>query len=461
MTAAQQLGEWIAGTHAPALPPAVGDLAQRALLDTLGVALAGRDENASRRIIDFVRGIGASPRCSVWGTGLSSSATEAALANGVMAHVLDYDDVGNRAQGHVSAVLYPALLAAAEQSRADGATLLAAYGVGFEVWARLARAMPMLHLKGWHPTAVLGTLGAAAAVAHLWRLDAQQSAMALAIAASSAAGLTQNFGTDTKSLHVGQAARQGLLAADLARHGFTGAPDVFDGHLPMPAAYFHQAVPSEELTRGLGEGWALERQGLNVKKYPCCLLPQRAIDAAIQLAVDHDIEPAAVTAIDCTVSPLGPKILFYPEPRNGLEAKFSLQHCIAASLIDRKLGLRQFETSRIHAPDIIELRRKVRMDVHEGPATDAAIDDRPDVVTIHMADGRRLQRSVRTAHGHADSPLSWTELMVKFDDASAAVLDHAAKQRVVDTVRSIRTLPDLQPLFEALVPGSGVEMAAA
>jgi 2-methylcitrate dehydratase PrpD len=309
----------------------------------------------------------------------------------------------------------------------------------------------MLHGKGWHPTAVFGTLGASMAAAKLLKLDVDRTAMALGIAASTAAGLTQNFGTDTKSMHAGNAARNGIMAALLARDGFTAAPDIMEGHLGFPVAFFHgQHVDVDAMANGLGQPFALVDQGVNVKKYPCCLLPQRAVDAMIELAVKHDLKAGDIAQIDCELPPLAPKILFYEEPANSLEAKFSLQYCLAAALIDRQLGLAQFTDEKVCSQPMRELGRKIRMHVYPDAAAGENGDNRPDIVVVQLNDGTTLTQSVLRARGHAEAPLDWDELVHKFRDAAGRALEDPAVARAIELIERIDTLGDVGELMAGL-----------
>lgn len=457
MTISQIIAKFVVETRYDDLPSEAVDASRRTLLDTLGVALAGCGEHASKAIMQLIEAAASRPSCTLLGSSVRACSTDAALANGVFAHVLDYDDVGHRAQGHLSAVLFPAILALAEEESCSGAEVVVAYVIGVEVWARIAATMPLLHNKGWHPTAVFGTLGAGMAAAKLLKLDAERAANALGIAASMAAGLTRNFGTDTKSLHVGNAARSGILAAQLARNGFTAAMDVFEGRLGFPAAFFHgQAVDASAMAAQLGHPFALVDPGVNVKKYPCCLLTQRIVDATIHLSKQYGLNAKDITEIVCEVPPLGPKILFYTEPANSLEAKFSLQHCVAAALIDRRLGLAQFTDEKVRDPAVRELGAKVKMRVYPDAAETETGDTRPDTIQIRCTDGRVLNHSVLRAKGHAEAPLDWGELVEKFRDAAGQSLDDRAALSTIDLVSRIETLPDIQPLMRVLsAPRSG------
>ncbi|MFQ5933470.1 MAG: MmgE/PrpD family protein, partial [Dehalococcoidia bacterium] len=226
MNITESVADFILETRLDDVPGEAIIQAKRAILDTLGVALAGSREEPSRIVLEFVQERGGRATASIVGAGLRTDCLSAALVNGTMAHALDYDDVNDAMMGHPSAPLVPAVMALAQEVGASGERALEAFLVGFEVECKLGLAVGHSHyVKGWHATSTLGTMGAAASAAKLLGLDKRCTQMALGIAASMAGGMRQNFGTMTKPLHVGHAARSGLLAALLAQKGFTASAD--------------------------------------------------------------------------------------------------------------------------------------------------------------------------------------------------------------------------------------------
>jgi 2-methylcitrate dehydratase PrpD len=273
-------------------------------------------------------------------SGARRNAEDAALINGIAAHVLDYDDV--TLDGHPSAVLVPAILAQAEASGASGAEMLCAYVAGYEVWTELLVREPVpLHQKGWHPTATCGTVAAAAACAKLCRIGGAKTSTALAIAASMASGLVANFGTLTKSFQVGRAAQSGLLAARLADAGLTAAPDALEHKSGFLVALSPDQPDLAKPFDAREKEWHLLRQGLNLKRYPVCYGAHRAIDAAIELAQRHDLKPEDIDHINVSTGAMQMLMLRNDQPQTGFEAKFSLPFAMAASVVTRNVGLAQ------------------------------------------------------------------------------------------------------------------------
>jgi len=273
-----------------------------------------------------------------------AAAADAALINATAAHALDYDDVA--LGGHPSTVLVPAVLAEGGRLGASGADALRAYLVGYEVWAELlAREPDAYHLKGWHPTAVLGTVGAAAAIAHLLRLAPEKCRNALAIAASMASGLVANFGTMTKPLHAGRAAACAIDAARLAALGLTAAPT----HSSITPAFSPRSRqwPRRARPPGVRAGQAIAhfRYRFVDKKIPDVLRDHRVIDAVLDLATAHDLRAQDVKRVDASIGVAQASMLRNHSPATGLEAKFSLEFAVASALVARSVGWRSSRTN--------------------------------------------------------------------------------------------------------------------
>jgi len=282
MTLSSELAEFVAGTEFESLPPEAVTQAKRAILDTLGVALAGCREEGPAIVAEQARRTGGAQEAMVLGRPFRAPAAEAALVNGTSAHALDFDDVNFSMRGHPSAPLLPAVLATADAAGASGARLLLAFVLGVEVEAKLGRLMGGRHYAlGWHPTSTLGPLGAAAACAKLLGLDAERTQAALGIAASMASGVRANFGTMTKPLHVGLAARNGVQVAALAAARFTASDEALDADDGFVSAFLAEPPRDDRHLDGLGQPYDIVSPGLGQKLYPCCYVTHRAIDAAI------------------------------------------------------------------------------------------------------------------------------------------------------------------------------------
>ncbi len=445
-----RLGAFVAEAAHESLAPELQRTIRNGFIDTVAVMFAGRHEPVVRIARQWIASRqGDLKQAHVLLGDDWASARDAALVNGVGAHALDYDDVG--LQGHPSAVLVPVLLAEGERLGASGAQLLSAYRVGHEVWAELISRDPDLHhLKGWHPTGVFGTLGAAAAVAALRGLDAASATHALGLAASMASGLAANFGSMAKPFHAGQAAAHGIDAVDLAQAGMTAAPDVLEhpkGFLTAisPAGRARREPPAADF----GRVPRLASLGLTIKKYPMCFATHRIIDAALDLVRAHDLQASQIESMEATVGPAQASMLRNARPSNGLEAKFSLQFAVAAPIVARACGLAQLEDAFVQRAEVQSLFE--RLAVH---TVDTAHPTEPtlaesDRLVIHLKDGRRLDSGeVFFARGEATSPLTDDDMAAKYEDCTRDV-DLARRRRLLDTLRRLPAL------------GSAAEIAAA
>src|SRR5688572_15308468 len=393
MTITERLGDFVIG----AAPPAEArDRAVVAVLDTVGVILAGAGEDASRIVQGIVAAEGTGV-CQVFGASASSSAPNAALANGTAAHALDYDDMCFVSLAHPSAPLVPAAFAAAEVARASGAALLDAYVVGFEIEGRLGALMnPQHYQRGWHCTSTLGTIGAAAAACRLLGLDAIATGHALAIAASEASGLKENFGTMVKPLHAGLAARNGVLAALLARDGMTASALAIEGPQGLLRAMDSQATEAGETIADLGSRWEILDTGITVKLYPSCAGTHPSLDIILDMRRQHGFTAADVERIDIEVDSITPTVLMYDRPSTDLEAKFSMPFCAAAAVVDGHVGLETFEATYLTHPDITSVMERVFMTVVKALVAGAPALTQARV-SIRLRDGRTFSQKANGA----------------------------------------------------------------
>jgi 2-methylcitrate dehydratase PrpD len=448
----ERLARYVSTESFGRLPEATVDAARRAILDTLGVMLAGsREETAvrARALIAHRRG---SEEAVVAGTTLRASIEDAALTNGIAAHALDYDDLNASLSGHPSVPVLPATLALAERERASGQALLTAFVVGVEIEAKLGRALNPAHYEaGWHATSALGVFGAAGAAARLLALSPEKTAHALAIAASMASGIKANFGTDCKPFHAGHAARCGLEASLLAAAGFTGNPRVLEQAGGFGGAYGAGNPPAWDLTtESLGAPHDLAEPGVGVKRFPACASTHQALDATLDLVETFAIAPADVASVECGVSYMVPNQLIHSSASTGLQGKFSMPYCVAVALVDRTVGLAQFADERVRRPDVQALMPRVRMFVHPEQTTRDSLLKRFSEVTITLKDGRRFERRVDRAKGQPQNPLTPHELETKFRDCAAFVLTPARTDAVLTTVQKLDTVPDVSALARLL-----------
>jgi 2-methylcitrate dehydratase PrpD len=440
MTITERLGAFVASA---APPPEARARAAAAMLDTVGVILAGAGEPASR-IVQRVVAAEGGDGCRVFGTSATASATGAALANGTAAHALDYDDMCFVSLAHPSAPLVPAAFAAAEVARASGTALLDAYVVGFEIEGRLGALMnPRHYQRGWHNTSTLGSIGAAAAACRLLGLNARATGHALAIAASEACGIKENFGTMVKPLHAGLAARNGVLAALLAREGMTASTLAIEGPQGFLRAMDSQNTGIDDAIADLGSRWEIIDTGITVKLYPSCAGTHPSLDAILDMRRDVGFTAADVERIDVEVDSITPTVLIYDRPATGLEAKFSMPFCAAAAVVDGHLGLETFETAHLADPQIKALMERVTMTVD--PAFDNGAPALTQArVTIRLTGGRVMSRAANGARGYPANPATDAELDAKFLSCARRALSADGAQRALELLRGIASIRDMR-----------------
>ncbi len=449
MRATSAIAEFIAKSRWEDCPAEAVDAARRAILDCLGVMLAGSVEPAARIVTDIARSEGGAPLATVVGTPLRTGAVWAALANGTAAHALDFDDTNFAMMGHPTAPVLSAALAAGELALADGRALVHAFLLGFEVETTLGEVLNPAHYeKGFHATGTLGTMGAAAAAARLLGLDATQTRTALAIAASQASGLKENFGTMTKPFHAGHAARSGVLSGLLAREGFTASEQALEG----PQGYFAvlgAGKREERALETLGAPWKILKTGVAVKPYPSCAFTHSIIDSTLELRRIHAIAPEQVEHVTVGVGASVPRILIHSNPRSGLEAKFSGEFSAAAALCEGRVGIATFRDDKTDDPAIKTLMKRVRVVV------DPEIPGEGDQhvwtrVTLRLRDGREVSVAPRPVPGHPGSPLSLDQLREKFRDCARIVLPDDRVESVRQMVEDLDGCPDLRSLTAIL-----------
>jgi 2-methylcitrate dehydratase PrpD len=460
MTIVTELGTRISAFSFDMLPPEAVHWAKIGVLDTVGTTLAGASEPCARIA---ARVAAVSPGASLLiGTAQTAAPLDAATVNGTAAHAHDFDDCSNTMGGHPSAPVLAALLALADTRRVSGRDLLTAYVAGFETETRLGRAVNFHHYdKGWHPTATLGTFGAAAACARLLDLSPERVATALALAASFAAGLKAGFGTMTKPLHVGQAARNGLFAALLAAEGFTAAADALEHRQGFFMVFNGEG--NFDAARVL-DGWAAPLDiidpGIGLKQYPNCASTHPAIDCAIDLQREHGLTPDMIAHVDCWTHPRRLAHTNRPDPRSALDAKFSVQYGVARALTAGRVVLDDFDGERYADPATRALMARVVAAPHPDMPM-ASTEHAGGEVRVRLHDGRVLARRTDHALGRGyDRPLPLALLRAKFADCAGRVMNAASTARVAELIWHLDELDETSTLRQALAEGCRTRQAS-
>lgn len=457
------VAEFITGTSLADIPDAALVAAARPIVDTVAVFAAGVDSEAGQRALTFACETAAGAGDGwVFGSPIVVPAQTAALVNGTIGHALDYDDSISLGGGHPSAPVLSAALALSRSTQLTGHDLLEAYIIGYEVTAWAAKALGRAHYRvGWHVTSTAGSFGATAAVAKLLHFDTAQTATALGAAASMASGLQRNFGTMTKPLHSGLAARNGVLAAQLVASGLTAAQDVLDGR----KGYLDVVGIGDEdpgALDNLGRTFAVLDPGPSLKQFPCCYAAHRAIDGMLKIQADRDFQVGDVESITCAVPIGGLLPLIHPRPRTGIEGKVSLPYILAAAFADRQVTPDSFTDDAVRRPEIvalmerIETRDEARLRPedpdfrHSSPATGGFIE-----LTVR-ARSTQAMILVSQTPGGPENPASWEALEAKLTgslpgDRRARADEFAARLRALDEELDVRGMLD------ELMHGSGAE----
>jgi 2-methylcitrate dehydratase PrpD len=419
--------------------------ANRAFADTIGCALAGAGE-ASSQTLAVVLPQAAGP-AMVFGHSLRVHPLDAAQLNGVAAHALDFDDCNMEMDGHPSVSIVPALLALGDKLDCSGEDLLVAYVAGIEAEIRLARIFNPAHSdRGWHPTVTFGVIGAAIACGRLLQLDAAQMATAIGIAASSASGLRANSGTMTKPFHAGQANRNGLQAALLAQAGLTANQTALEHRFGFMAAFNGIVSPQPEVAlTGWARDFALLSPGIAIKQYPCCAFIHCAIDAAAE--VRAQIGAATITEIRVALHRKRLKNIDRPQPKDGLDAKFSTQYLTARALIDGTVTLDDFSDRRVFDPACAELSKRVQIIPHDDD------DLSSGTVILTLSDGRVVEASASVAMGRGPAnPMSDAQFAAKFLNCAGVSLSTDKAQTLLVALLDLPLQPSARRLTAMMQP---------
>jgi 2-methylcitrate dehydratase PrpD len=426
-----------------AVPSEAVNWAKWGILDCTGVAIAGAATQLSAIVDDYLKFVGGKKQARVIGLGTATNAPEAAMANGALAHALDFDDVGGF--GHPTAVLLPVIYALADVVKPSGAEALVAYVAGFEVGNCLAdrNTFGRIDTKswhlGWHPTGPYGTIGATCTAARLLKLTKEQTMHAIGIATSEASGIQKNFGTMTKPLHAGIAARNGVFAALLAQRGFTADPDALGGEQGFLHAFKGPGNYTEELVCAkLGNTYALSR-GLVIKRYPACWSTHRATSGVIELVKEHALRPADIERIEVDLRLIP---LLHTNPATGLQGKFSMAFNLALGVLKGWSEIPDYAANRTQEADLRSIMQKIR---HVEDPADGSVN-----VAIVTKSGKRIEKNVKHAPGDPTYGLQEERTLTKFRACAAYRLPAKSIATVEKTLLNLDKIADLTRLMNAL-----------
>ena len=453
MDVTRRIGEYVTRASMEDFPAEALEAARGAIMDCLACMLAGSREELADILCGYVSSESSAPVASVVGRGFRTSAAHAALVNGAMAHALDYDDITQITKTHPTAVMLPAALAASEEAGASGRELLLGYMTGFEVACALGESLSEAYYDdlGWHPTGPLGAVGASAAASKVMGLDPGQTAMAISLAASQASGLRQNFGTMTKPFHAGDAARAGVAAALLVQRGFTASQDALEGRFGFIRAFSGgRDFDAGQVVENLENKCYLVESGIEVKKYPCCGSAHLALDAAFALLARDSVDPEAVERIDVMVDFDPPRSLIHSRPTSSLEGKFSMQYCLSAALLDRRVGLQSFSDEQVLRPAAQALIPRIDMRRIPGNEGRPSWTEGYHQVEVHLKDGAVLRQQAHRASSGALRGVTMNDIREKFRDCASQGLPDATAGEAMSRLERLEDEESVRSLAEML-----------
>jgi 2-methylcitrate dehydratase PrpD len=438
-------------------------IAKNCVIDGIGVMLAGSTQTAGKILQDFAKDAGTKAEATAFGPApIKTSVSYAALANGTSGHALDWDDTqlatsADRIFGLLTHPTIPPLVAAlavGEPMEISGRRMLEAFLTGFEVECKIAEAISPAHYKkGFHSSGTIGTFGAAVATAKLLDLSGDQLAHMLAIAASSAAGIRVNFGSMTKPLHVGRAAQNGIVAADLAARGFTGGSDALDPPWGFFASFSHgEGFEPYRIVGKLGNPHTIVSPGVSIKPYPCGVLGHPTMDAMRRLVIDNDVQPEDIIAIRVRAGTNILHPLRYDIASNELEAKFCPAFMVSAIALRRKAGVHEFNDEFVRSEPVQAMMKKVTR-VLDRDIEALGWEKIRSTVEVDLADGRTLVQPADDRYrGGPDLPFTRDELFEKFSDCASMLMPAERVRALFEALESLETMSNIRELVELLQP---------
>ena len=450
MGATERLAHILVDTTYESFPVEVHQVVREIVLDGVANMLAGSREPLAEILTEYVRELEGPPQATVVGRSFSTHMVHAAFANGSFCHSMDYE-LQWYPPTHPTGPVLPALLALAEHRGYDARQVSVALVLGFELHGRLRVAEEkagttaggtVMHYPGYS-----GLLGSTAACAKLMGLDQWKTRMAIGIACSRVSSITANSGTMTKSTHCGHAARMGLECALLAEKGYTGNEDVLEDRFGYNQAFFGGQLDLDEMLSEFGKPYRILDPGLIVKKYPAQYPNHWSIDAALEVRRKHNLDPKEIERVEVEV-PQGNGATWKPQPKTGLDGKFSIHYTVSAALLDGKVVIDTFRDQRRFAQDMEDMLKRVT--IVENPEGNRDWAHNYSTVAVHTKGGNMYSHRVDRPLGIWDNPLPWEGRLAKFDDCASRVLPKAKVREVVSLIESFETLDSVRPLMDLL-----------
>ena len=439
MKVTKTLAQFIVDIKYENLPSAVVEAAKIAILDGVANIVAGSVQDLANIVGNYVKDVGGTPQSTMVGWNFKTHATNAAFANGIFGHCLDYEIQGFPPTHGTSSCL-PSALALAEVSSGSGRKIIEAYVLGWEIQGRLRAASFLAANPAFHPPGMFGPLGGAAASAKILDLDTYQTQMALGIAASRTGGLTANTGTMVKSTHPGNAARMGVEAALLARSGYTASDAILETSRGYADALFNGDMDWDVVVGGLGDPYRLVDPGFDIKRFPAQVYMQNPIEAVLKLIDKYKLNADMVRELVLRTSGRGHSGSL---PKTGLEGKFSVEYCAASALLDGEVVIDSFTDDKRFSHSMEKMLGKIRVEA-EG------LDSDPVIATALLQDGRTVSDECSKFTGSAGNPMSRQQRMAKVWDCIGRVLDESSGTDMLNMIEDLENLDNISNLMATI-----------
>jgi 2-methylcitrate dehydratase PrpD len=437
------------------LPLEVVECSKEMMLNAAAAALAAAAQPEGQAITQFVHDMRGNGKCTIIGMGLRTSPVYAALANGTMVHLLDFDDEVTLRGVHPSSTIFPVVMALGEMSGHTGKEVLTAYSLGCEVTSKLSgigrpndSGPSFPPVQGWHPDGVFGTIGATVAAALLLGLDQPQLVNALGIACGEASGVQVNLATGSRAFQCGRAAMNGIMAATLAQGGFSAARNALEAPGGLLNLYWDkQEIDEERFFARLANPYDLINPGVSLKLYPCASASHTSIDAVVQLMQQYQIDPDEVESAQVHVTPHALEHLPFPTPQSGMEARFCLSYIVATTLLHGPPLIDFFSDAAVEDRGVRQMMNRITVEAVEKPS---ALAPNPCSVTITLSDGRQLWHRVEVARGQPQLPLDPEELDAKFLYCTRYILPPDHIEEAISSFRSLESIENVTGMASVL-----------
>lgn len=444
----KELSDKIITINFDSIPKEVISISKKAILDGIGVAVAGSNSQTSKILYDFVEGIEGKSTSTIFLKKLKAPPILAALVNGTMMHSLDYDDVNWKGVLHPTTVILPAILSLGEDRNCSGKDILTAYVLGIEAEIKTAIGLSPIHYnKGWHPTSSLGTIGAAIATGKLLKLSKDQLSYSIGIAVSEIAGILANQGTMTKPFHAGKAAFNGMMASLLAEKGLNSKKDILEnGFLKVFGDIENNVL--EKSINNFGNPYEITSSGITIKKYPCCASIHPAIDCALKIIQENEINLDEINKINCIQHPRRMATINRPTVLSPDEAKFSTQYCIAMAILENKINLNTFSDNRFPLNrNVLDLMCKIEVKGAHCSRNDfkEEVETLATEVKIELKNGENFSSYIKEIETlkPSFSIENDNEIIEKFKDCCNGNLKDESINKIIDSIDSLENVNNI------------------